>query len=247
LDRNYSPGARAAAFFAGFGLLLCQIAINVVDNAYSVGMDMAGLFSSYINIRRGAFLGLILSIVLCPWELLASAGVFISVLSAYSVFLGPIVGIQVCDYWIIRRRRIKLSDLYEPKPSSIYYFYKGFNPRSFVAWGLGFATQLPGFAANVTPDTVHVAREWSELYYLAFPLGFTISFVAHYLINLAFPPPGLGEIDEVDHFGTFTLEEAAKLGVEVPVDARTSSNMIDGLEVDEKVTTPNATEVKMQA
>ncbi|CAN8101811.1 unnamed protein product [Discula destructiva] len=213
LDESYTSGARAAAFFAGVGLLMIQIGINVVDNAYSTGMDLAGLFSSFINIRRGAYIGLILSLALCPWQLLSSAAVFISVLSAYSVFLGPIIGIQVCDYWLIRRRKLKLSDLYHPEPEGIYYFVKGFNPRSFVAWVLGFATQLPGFSANVTPDSVHVGQAWHELFHLAFPLGFAISFTAHYMLNYIWPPEGLGEVDETDYFGTFDEDEALRLGV----------------------------------
>lgn len=213
LDDSYSSGARAAAFFASVGLLVIQISINVVDNAYSTGMDLAGLFSSYINIRRGAYIGLILSLALCPWQLLSSAAVFISVLSAYSVFLGPIIGIQVCDYWLVRRRKLKLSDLYHPRPDGIYYFVKGFNPRSFVAWVLGFATQLPGFSANVTPDRVQVGQAWNELFYLAFPLGFAISFSVHYVINYIWPPAGLGVVDETDYFGTFEPDEALRLGV----------------------------------
>lgn len=228
LDTSYSSGARAGAFFAGVGLLMIQIGINVVDNAYSTGMDLAGLFSSYINIRRGAYIGLTLSLAMCPWQLLSSAAVFLSVLSAYSVFLGPIIGIQVCDYWLVRGRRLKLSDLYHPHPKGIYYFVRGFNPRSFVAWVLGFATQLPGFGANVTPDKVSVGHAWNELFYLAFPLGFAISFTVHYILNRIWPPVGLGMIDEVDYFGTFEPEEAVRLGIAAQSDTDINV-MIEGV------------------
>jgi NCS1 family nucleobase:cation symporter-1 len=51
------------------------------------------------------------------------------------------------------------------------------------------------------------------LYYLAFPLGFTVSFLVHWCINRLWPPIGLGEKDDVDYYGTFTSEEAARLGV----------------------------------
>lgn len=183
-------------------------------------MDMAGLASSYINIRRGAFIGLVLSIAMCPWELLSSAAVFISVLSAYSVFLGPIIGIQVCDYWLVRKTTIKLSDLFHPGPESIYHFCHGFNPRSFVAWFLGFATQLPGFATAVTPEKVQVGQTWTHLFNLAFPLGFAISFVVHYAINKIWPPPGLGLMDDTDEYGTFTANEAAKIGIHPVVDGK---------------------------
>ncbi|KAB5518081.1 NCS1 nucleoside transporter [Coniochaeta sp. 2T2.1] len=213
LDNSYSSGSRAAAFFTGLGLLICQVAINVVDNAFSTGMDMAALFSSYINIRRGAYIGLIITVAMCPWELLSSAGVFISVLSSYSVFLGPVIGVQVCDYWFIRKRQIKLSELYHSRPEGIYFYWRGFNWRAFVAWVLGFWSQLPGFAQNVTPNSVTVSKGWTNAFNLAFPIGFAISFTLFYVFSYFWPPPCLGEIDEYDIYGTFTPEEAAKLGV----------------------------------
>jgi NCS1 family nucleobase:cation symporter-1 len=190
----------------------------VIDNAFSTGFDMAGLFPKYINIRRGAYVGLILSIALCPWELLSSAATFISVLSAYSVFLGPMVGIQIADYWIIRGRRLKLSDLYHDRPDGVFYYYRGINWRSFVSWVVGWASQIPGFAHAVNENIV-VPVACTRLYYLAYPLGFVISFLVHLALNKAFPPKGLGEIDEVDYYGTFTPEEAAHFGVR-PYDRR---------------------------
>lgn len=167
---------------------------------------------SYLNIRRGAYLGLILSIALCPWQLLSSAATFINVLSGYSVFLGPWVGIMVNDYWIIRRQTIKLSDLYSLRKDGIYQFWHGFNWRAYLAWSIGFSYLLPGFAHAVNENII-VPKACTDLYYLAFPLGFTVSFLLHWAINTAFPPPGLGEKDEIDYFMTFTPEEAAKLGV----------------------------------
>ena len=213
LDTDYNAKSRAAGFFAGCGLVVCQLAINTIDNAFSTGMDMAGLVPSFINIRRGAYIGLILSIAMCPWQLLASASVFISVLSAYSVFLGPMVGIYVCEYWILRKRKVKLSDLYHPRPDGIYHYWHGINWRSFTSWIIGWSYLIPGFAATVTPDAVQVPQACINLYYLAFPLGFTVSFLVHLGLNKVWPPVGLGEMDEIDYYGTFTTEEAIRLGV----------------------------------
>ena len=47
---------RAAVFFGGFSLAISQLAINVVLNSVSTGMDIAGLWPRFINIRRGAFI-----------------------------------------------------------------------------------------------------------------------------------------------------------------------------------------------
>lgn len=229
LDTDYDAKSRAAAFFAGSGLVVCQLAINTIDNAFSTGMDMAGLsvavhprnggtadqptrFPNFINIRRGAYIGLVLSIAMCPWQLLSSAATFISVLSAYSIFLGPWVGVMVCDYWVLRRRCLKLSDLYHPRKDGIYHYWHGVNWRSFASWAIGWSYLIPGFARAVTPIVI-VPEACTDLYYLAFPLGFTVSFLAHWGINSVFPPPGLRDKDEVDYYGTFTPEEALRLGI----------------------------------
>jgi NCS1 family nucleobase:cation symporter-1 len=223
LSDSYSSSTRAAAFFAGIGLVVCQLAINTIDNSFSTGMDLSGLFPKYINIRRGAYIGLIISIAMCPWELLSSAGTFINVMSAYSVFLGPMCGIQICHYWLICQRRIKLSDLYDPHREGIYYYAKGINYRSFVAWVVGWASQMGGFINAVNPN-IAVKQELKELYYLAFPLGFAISFLVYWGLNKVHPPRGLGEIDEIDYFGTFTPEEAEKMGLR-------EGSEIDGVDV----------------
>lgn len=212
LDDTYSAKTRAAVFFAGIGLVVCQLAINTIDNAFSAGMDLAGLVPKYFNIRRGAYFALVLSIAMCPWELLASAGTFISVMGAYSVFLGPMCGIQICDYFLIRSQRVKLSELYHPGPTGIYYYFKGCNPRAFIAWVVGWAPQLPGFVATVN-TSVKVPKECIKMYYLAFPLGLAISFTVYFALSKLFSPEGVGEYDDVDYFKTFSEEEAAKLGV----------------------------------
>jgi nucleobase:cation symporter-1, NCS1 family len=106
-----------------------------------------------------------------------------------------------------------LSDLYHPRPDGIYYFWRGFNWRSFLAWVLGFWSQLPGFAQNVTPNSVTVSKGWTNAFNLAFLIGFAISFTLFYIFNHFWPPRGLGEIDEYDIFNTFTPEEAVRLGV----------------------------------
>ncbi|GAO16363.1 hypothetical protein UVI_02049820 [Ustilaginoidea virens] len=49
-----SSAVRAGVFFAGLGLVASQLAISLILNAMSCGMDMAGLWPKYINIRRGA-------------------------------------------------------------------------------------------------------------------------------------------------------------------------------------------------
>jgi nucleobase:cation symporter-1, NCS1 family len=219
LDISYTPACRAAVFFAGVGLVVCQLAINTIDNAFSAGMDLAGLVPTYFNIRRGSYFALMLSIAMCPWELLASAGTFISVMGAYSVFLGPMCGLQICDYFLVRKQKVKLSDLYHPGKAGLYYYVLGINPRAFVAWVIGWAPQLPGFVATVNPD-VKVPQACMHMYSLAFPVGLAISGTIYYGLCSIWPVQGAGEYDGVDYFGTFTEREAESLGVVIMDEVR---------------------------
>lgn len=225
MQDGYTAKSRAAAFFAGLGFFLSQLSINTVDNAWPGGFDLAALFPKWINIRRGAYIAAMLGIVINPWQLADAPSTFINVLDGYSVFLGPMVGMMVCDFWIVRSRKLKLSALYTPNSSSIYWYHAGFNWRAFASWLIGTAPALPGFINAVNPK-IKVPIGAQEVFYLAYIEGFAISFVAHYLLNRLFPVEGLGEIDEEDFFATFTVEEAKKLGI-VP-----HSRLLEGVEVD---------------
>lgn len=107
---------------------------------------------------------------------------------------------------------MKLSDLYHPRKDGIYYYTWGINWRSFASWAIGWSYLIPGFAHAVTPSVV-VPEACTDLYYLAFPLGFTVSFLAQWAINTAFPPLGLRDKDDVDYYETFIGEEALRLGI----------------------------------
>jgi len=177
-----------------------------VDSGYSIGMDLAGLFPRYINIRRGAYIGLIISTALCPWEILATAATFTSVLNGFTVFITPVCAIQICDYFILRSRRIKLSDLYHLQPLGSFYYIRGINPRTIASWVVGWAPLLPGLINKVAPQ-IAVPVGVVHLYDLAFIYGFTSAFLTHYAIYKLFPPRGLGEVDSDDIFHTFTPVE----------------------------------------
>lgn len=210
--QDYTPKARAGGFFTCLGFFVSTIAVNAVDNGWPGGFDLAGLFPKWINIRRGALLTAVIGIVINPWQFVNSANAFMNVLDGYSVFLGPMAGMMICDFWVVRNRKLKLSHLYMPNSHSIYWFHHGFNWRALVSWLVGVAPALSGFINAVQP-TISVPSGCKEMFYLAYISGFAISFVVHYFLNTVLPVEGLGLIDEQDVFATFSLEEAAALGI----------------------------------
>jgi NCS1 family nucleobase:cation symporter-1 len=59
---------------------------------------------------------------------------FITVLSAYAVFVGPMTGLLCVHYWIIQKRRFHVPDLYVGSKKSAYWYNYGINWRTCVAW-----------------------------------------------------------------------------------------------------------------
>nr|XP_018259521.1 uncharacterized protein I303_07589 [Kwoniella dejecticola CBS 10117]OBR81679.1 hypothetical protein I303_07589 [Kwoniella dejecticola CBS 10117] len=201
VQNNGGNGARAGVFFASLAFLFAQFGINIAGNAISGGVDMASLLPKYINIRRGAYFTTLMALPMCPWALVSGATVYISVMSGYATFLAPMTGLMVFDYMFVRKRKVKLSNLYDCSPNSIYYYYKGVNFRAVVAWVCGVGPLFPGFLASVS--TVTVSEGATHIYYLCWPLGFTISGVVFVVLSKIWPPAGVGEVDEYDYFGTF--------------------------------------------
>lgn len=191
-------------------------------------MDLAGLFPRYINIRRGAYVGLIISMGMCPWTLLASATRLIAVLNGFTIFFSPICAIQICDYFVLRHRRLKLSDMFHPRREGVYYFAWGVNWRALMAWFVAWVPLVPGLAGTVgagleggkTPGGVGMER----FYALNVEYSFAVAFVVYWAVNLAWPPRGLGETDREDVFGTFAPEE---LGV-LEGDSSANGSVSDG-------------------
>ncbi|KAI0155974.1 permease for cytosine/purines, uracil, thiamine, allantoin-domain-containing protein [Pestalotiopsis sp. NC0098] len=205
-----SSAARAGVFFASLAFAFASMFENVCSNSVAGGIDLSGLFPKYINIRRGSLITFFAAWIIQPWQLVNKAATFVSVLNSFSVFLAPIMGVMVCDYFLLRGQKVRFSSLFYPEKSQ-YWFWHGVNPRVLPCWIAGWAPTLGGLVA--TAGGVSSPRGVYELYYMAFFIGFFISFTSFYLVNLAFPPQHLGEFDEVDHWGTFTVREAEKLGI----------------------------------
>lgn len=72
----------------------------------------------------------------------SNPGTFITVLSGWSVFLSPMTGIVISDYFLVRHGEYHLGDMYMGNSRSAYWYTSGFNWRCFTAWALGMAPLL---------------------------------------------------------------------------------------------------------
>jgi NCS1 family nucleobase:cation symporter-1 len=133
------------AFIALVALLLATLNTNVAANVVSPSNDFSNLRPGLISFRTGGLITGVVGILMMPWKLLKDFSSYIfGWLVGCSAFLGPIAGIMICDYYLVRRRHLVVEDLY--RRVGAYEYRNGFNPRAIVALAVGVAVALIGLA-----------------------------------------------------------------------------------------------------
>src|ERR1700726_4737165 len=140
LGRFHQP---VVALIALVALLLATLNTNVAANVVSPSNDFSNLRPSLISFRTGGLITGVVGILMMPWKLLTSYSSYIfGWLVGCSAFLGPITGIMICDYYIIRHRSLDLSELY--RRGGGYEYFRGFNFKALLALAAGISIALIG-------------------------------------------------------------------------------------------------------
>lgn len=168
LSRLGNPLAVVVAMVA---LLVATLNVNVAANVVSPANDFSNLFPSRIRFKTGGIITCFVGLLLQPWRWLASHGSYVmGWLVGYSGLLGPVAGVMIADYYVVRKRIIVTGDLFER--GGIYEFSRGFNWRAIVALLAGIALALIGL----------IVPALHGLYQYAWFVGFGVSFFVYLLL-----------------------------------------------------------------
>ncbi len=131
------------AFIALIALLVATLNTNVAANVVSPSNDFSNLNPRRISFRTGGLITGVVGVLLMPWKLLGDFSAYIfGWLVGYSALLGPIAGVMIADYFLVRHARLKISDLY--RRDGIYEYDNGVNLRAVAALAVGVIVALLG-------------------------------------------------------------------------------------------------------
>ncbi len=166
------------AFIALIAILIATLNTNVAANVVSPSNDFSNLNPRLISFRTGGFITGIVGVMMMPWKLLSDFSSYIfGWLVGYSGLLGPIAGVMIADYFIVRKRTLNVDDLY--CRDGIYEYSGGFNLRALLSLAAGIAMALLGLA--IAP------LRW--LYDYAWFVGFFVSGAIYVLSAKTRPAP----------------------------------------------------------
>lgn len=149
-------------------LIIATLTTNIAANVVSPANDFANISPKHITFIKGGLITAVIGIMMMPWKLLSDYSSYIfGWLVGYSSFLGPIAGILICDYFLIRKRRLVAKDLYDPEGE--YKYGNGFNMKAVYALAAGVIIALVGL----------IIPQVRLLYDYAWFVGFAVSFIVY--------------------------------------------------------------------
>lgn len=158
--------------------MCCNLAANLVGPAY----DFASLSPKRISYRTGGLITAFIALLAMPWKILESTGGYIFTwLIGYSALLGPVAGIMLVDYYVLRGTRLDVAALFAERGE--YAYRGGWNPAAAIALALGVLPNLPGFLNAAFPQTFSgVPDAFKLIYTYAWFAGLAISAVVYALL-----------------------------------------------------------------
>ena len=154
------------------GLTVATLTTNIAANIVAPANGFSNLAPHKISFKQGAMITAVIGILMMPWRLYNDAAAYIFTwLIGYGALLGPVAGIMIADYFVLRRGILAVDDLYTR--GGAYEYSRGVNWIAISAFVLGVLPSLPGFVAALAG---HAAGGFfGGIYNWAWFVGFLIS------------------------------------------------------------------------
>lgn len=149
-------------------MIIATLSTNIAANVIAPSNAFSNLWPKKISFRSGGIITGIIGILIAPWWLLNEISGFLIFVSG---LLGPVLGILIADYFLIRKKNLNLPELYK-EDGEYSYGQTGFNKPAMIALFTGVFLALIGYWVPAL----------NFLYSLSWFTGFLISFVVYILL-----------------------------------------------------------------
>jgi NCS1 family nucleobase:cation symporter-1 len=167
-----------------FTVVVATLAVNIAANVVSPANDFANAFPKWISFRTGGLITGVIGILMQPWRLLENSKRYIDGwLVGYSGGMGAIAAVLIVDYWLARRTRLELGDLYRTRGS--YTYAGGWNMRAVIATLMGCAFAWSGPILNLAGISIDF---FNTLYSYGWFVGFIVSGSVYWILMTVSPP-----------------------------------------------------------
>ena len=162
-----------AVVLGALTFMIATIGINIVANFVSPAFDFSNVAPQHISWRTGGMIAAVGSIFITPWNLYNNPEVIHYTLDILGSFIGPLFGILIADFYLVRRQQVVVDDLYTMKPTGSYWYSHGYNMKAV-------ATMVP---SALIPILCVLVPAWRGAANYAWFIGMGLGFVIYAVLS----------------------------------------------------------------
>jgi nucleobase:cation symporter-1, NCS1 family len=155
---------------------IATIGINIVANFISPAFDFSNVSPQRISWRAGGMIAAVGSVLLTPWNLYNNPEVIHYTLEILGAFIGPLFGVLIADFYLIRKQQIAVDDLFTMSKTANYWYSKGYNPAAVIATLAGAVLAMIPVLTGSSFATMAAAAQYSWF------IGCGVAFGLFYLL-----------------------------------------------------------------
>ena len=137
-----------AVLLGALTFVVATIGINIVANFVPPAFDITNIAPSKISWRAGGMIAATLSVFTTPWNLFSNPAVIHYTIDILACAIGPLYGILLVDYYVIKKEQIVVEDLYSMSPTGRYWYQGGVNLKAVYAL---IPASIVGFTFTTIP------------------------------------------------------------------------------------------------
>ncbi len=135
---------------------VATIGINIVANFISPAFDFSNVSPQRISWRAGGMIAAVGSVLITPWNLYNNPDVIHYTLETLGAFIGPLFGILIADYYLVRKQKVLVDDLFTMSEKGAYWYRRGgYNPAAVIATVVGAVVAMIPVLFNDAPRHAH--------------------------------------------------------------------------------------------
>ncbi len=147
-----------AVLIGAVTFVLATIGINIVANFVPPAFDFTNVAPSKISWRTGGMIAAVGSVFVTPWNLFKNPEMIHYTIDMLACAIGPLYGILLVDYYLVKRRAVTVADFYTMSPQGRYWYRNGVNPKAVIAL---IPASVIGFACNMIPSLASIFANFS--------------------------------------------------------------------------------------
>lgn len=172
----YQLDSITAAVLGCLTFIVATIGINIVANFVSPAFDFSHVSPQKISWRMGGMIAAVGSVLITPWNLFNSPETIHYTLDILGAFIGPLYGVLIADYYLVKKQQVIVDDLFTMDPEGAYHYAKGWNP---VAVGATAAAAVVAIVVVFFTNSTAASFSWF--------IGAAISFGVYLALKNSIP------------------------------------------------------------